>query len=167
MSQTNSGAQDLTDIKRWDELLDEYERQVGLPKYTEFGGNETMIESYLSLNRNQIEALNAEDCAAISYELEAYAFFIQRSINRQSSRINWAKDTARKIVIDKINQYKGSFSQQEIAAIKDNDAANTLYKIAMHAQGRVDRLYYLSKGISSLAERLTNIQFLKRKSNGN
>ena len=160
MSQSKSGKSDY-DIDVWDQILDEYESSLGLPKFKEFGGNEERIEQYLSMSRDQLEKLDRQTCAVIAYELVAYSVFIQRALNRQMARVNWAKENIKRIIGPKLGNYKGSWNQQEYSAIKDDDVANKLQRIKIYAQGRVDRLSFLASSLKNLGDFLKNLQYSK------
>lgn len=153
------------EIKYWDDILDEYESSIGLGKYSEqhsFSNSE--FDNYFQMNRDSIEKLNPEDCAQISYRLSQYGFYLQRTLNREIARANWAESSIKEAIADDINNYKGyGFVEKSMQAIKHNDKASSLNKIKKYAQQRIDRLSYLANSIKNLSDIMLSIQRTKVK----
>jgi len=147
------------EIKYWDDILDEYEQSVGLPTYKNDLLQESELNEYLTMNRDTLEKLNPEDCAQISYRLGQFSFHIQRTINRELARYNWADETIKETISDEINNYKGyGYLEKSGQAIKHNDRAQALNNIKKFAKQRSDRLSYLANGIKNLSDILLSIQ---------
>lgn len=156
----NKSAKD--ELSYWDEILDEYENSLGLPKYSTTALPESELNSYLVMDRQQIEKLSPEDCAQISYRLSQFAFHIQRTLNREIARHNWADETTKECIADDINNYKGyGYIEKAYQAIKHNDKASGLNKIKKYAKQRMDRLSYLSNNIKNLSDIILSIQRTK------
>lgn len=148
------------DRQKWDILLDEYEKSLGLPATTENAGDVTVkefkhieeVEDYLQMNRDQFEALDANGCASIAYVLEQYALYIQRAQNREIARVNWARSYIKEVIANELNDYKAyGYEEKSVMAIKGNDFASKLDKIARYAQQRVDRLQFIAASVKNLA----------------
>jgi len=151
-------------INYWDKILDEYESSLGLPTYANKVLPEDELNQYLTMDRNVLEKLNPEDCAQISYRLGQFSFHIQRSINRENARYNWADETIKEVIADEINNYKGyGYIEKSAQAIKHNDKATGLNKIKKYAKQRADRLTYISSSIKNLSDILLSIQKMKVK----
>lgn len=152
------------EIKYWDDILDEYEQSIGLPKYNNDSLPEDELNNYLTMTRDSLEKLSPEDCAQISYRLAQFAFHIQRTLNREIARLNWAEETTKETIADEINNYKGyGYIEKSLQAIKHNDKASSLSKIKRYAQQRVDRLSYLANSIKNLSDIMLSIQRTKVK----
>lgn len=150
------------ELTYWDDILDEYENSLGLPKYVTVALSESELNSYLTMDRQQIEKLTPEDCAQISYRLSQFAFHIQRTINREIARHNWAEETTKETIADDINNYKGyGYIEKSYQAIKHNDKAFGLNKIKKYAKQRIDRLSYLANNIKNLSDIILSIQRMK------
>lgn len=152
-------------VEQWDKVLDEYESVIGLGKYSETHAfNEAELNGYFTMSRDVIEKLSPEDCAQISYRLAQYAFFIQRTINREIARHNWAEETIKDTIADEINNYKGyGYIEKSLQAIKHNDKAAALNKIKKYAKQRMDRLSYLANSIKNLSDIILSVQKTKVK----
>lgn len=151
-----------TEVNKWDEILDEYENGLGIPKYQEWSMDENELNQYLTMSRNEIEKLDPEDCAEISYRLGQFSFFIQRSSNREQARYNWAEETIKSVIADEINSYKGyGYLEKSAQAIKHNEKAYNLQKISKYAKQRMDRLTYLASSVKNLSDIMISIQRLK------
>ena len=155
------------ELQDWDILLDEYESGIGLPKYSSGLLPETELNTYLSMNRDELEKLTPEDCGQISYRLGQFAFHIQRTINREIARNNWADDTIKVVIADDINNYKGyGYVEKANQAIKHNDKAQALNKIRIYSKQRTDRLSYLANSVKNLSDILLSIQKTKMVKHG-
>lgn len=152
-------------VEHWDKILDEYESSIGLGKYNDVHNfNEGELNNYFTMSRDMIEKLSPEDCAQISYRLAQYAFFLQRTLNREIARHNWAEESIKETIADEINNYKGyGFVEKSLQAIKHNDKASSLNKIKKYAQQRMDRLSYLANSVKNLSDILLSVQRTKAK----
>lgn len=151
------------DLQYWDNILDEYESNLSLPKYaTQYGVAESEVNQYLTMTRDEIEKLTPEDCAQISYRLAQFAFHVQRTINREIARSNWADETIKETIADEINNYKGyGFIEKSLQAIKHNDKASSLNSIKKYAKQRIDRLSYIANSIKNLSDIMMAVQKTK------
>lgn len=152
------------EIKYWDDILDEYEQSIGLPVYKDDYLSSDELNSYLTMNRDSIEKLSPEDCAQIAYRLGQFSFHIQRTLNRELARYNWAEEVIKETIADEINNYKGyGYLEKSGQAIKHNDKASSLNKIKVYARQRSDRLSYLANGIKNLSDIILSVQKTKVK----
>lgn len=172
MSQKMNGQKELDNkvsstsdqVNYWDKILDEYENGLGLPVYNSSLLPENELSQYLSMNRDVLEKLTPEDCAQISYRLAQFSFHIQRTLNRENARYNWAEESIKETIADEINNYKGyGYIEKSAQAIKHNDKANSLNKIKKYAKQRSDRLTYLASSVKNLSDILLSIQKTKVK----
>lgn len=152
-------------VEEWDRVLDEYENSVGLGKYSDihnFTNDE--LNEYFTMPRNALEKLTPEDCAQISFRLCQYALFLQRTLNREIARHNWAEETIKEAIADEINNYKGyGYLEKSGQAIKHNEKANALNRIKKYAKQRMDRLSYLANNIKNLSDIILAVQKTKVK----
>ena len=118
-------------VSEWDRVLDEYEKSIGISTYeTHNKFTEDELNSYFTMNRDAIEKLTPEDCAQIAMRLSQYALFVQRTLNREIARHNWAEESIKETIADEINNYKGyGYVEKSLQAIKHNDKASSLNKI--------------------------------------
>lgn len=141
-------------VDEWDRILDEYENSIGLGKYSNTHGfTDDEINRYFSMTRDAIEKLPPEDCSLVALRLAQYSIFLQRTINRDIARYNWAEETIKETIADDINNYKGyGFVEKSLQAIKHNEKASALNKIKKYAKQRMDRLSYISGNIKNLSD---------------
>lgn len=155
------------EVSEWDKILDEYETSVGMPKYVSDSMPESELNHYLTMSRDSLEKLTVEDCGQIAYRLGQFAFHIQRTINRETARFNWAEETIKEIIADDINNYKGyGYVEKSSQAIKHNDKASSLQKIKKYAKQRSDRLTYIASSVKNLSDILLSILRLKGMKHG-
>lgn len=147
------------ELKYWDDILDEYEQSIGLPLYQNDILPESELNQYLTMNRDTLEKLDPEDCAQISYRLAQFSFHIQRTVNREIARYNWADELIKETIADELNNYKGyGYAEKSGQAIKHNDRAQSLQNIKKFAKQRSDRLSYLANGVKNLSDILIAVQ---------
>jgi hypothetical protein len=152
------------ELNNWDNILDEYENSISLPKYISNALPQDELNQYLIMSRNSLESLSPEDCAQISYRLGQYSFHVQRSLNRELARLNWAEEHIKEVIADEVNNYKGyGYLEKYYQAIKHNEKASSLQKIKKYAKQRSDRLSYIASSIKNLSDILLNIQKIKVK----
>lgn len=152
------------ELQYWDKILDEYENSIGLSEFSTSIIPSEEINKYTSMNRDEIEKLSPEDCAQISYRLSQFSFYVQRSLNREIARYNWADENIKEVIADDINNYKGyGYIEKSIQAIKHNEKANGLNSIKKYAKQRSDRLQYLANSIKNLSDVMISIQKSKSK----
>jgi hypothetical protein len=96
--------------------------------------------------------------------LAQYALFLQRTINREIARHNWAEESIKESIADEINNYKGyGYIEKSLQAIKHNDKASGLNRIKKYAKQRMDRLSYLANNIKNLSDIILAVQKTKVK----
>lgn len=152
-------------VNEWDRVLDEYEKSLSLTHYSSSHNfTETELNSYFSMTRDVIEKQTPESCAEIAARLTQYAFFIQRTLNREIARYNWADETIKEVIADELNNYKGyGYAEKSLQAIKHNEKAEALNKIRKYAKQRMDRLSYLANSIKNLSDVFLAVQKVKVK----
>lgn len=152
------------ELQYWDTILDDYEKSISMPLYSPSILSESELNDYLSMNRDNIEKLTPEDCAQIAYRLAQFAFHIQRTLNREIARYNWADESIKETIADEINSYKGyGYIEKSLQAIKHNDKANSLNNIKKYAKQRIDRLSYIANNVKNLSDIILAVQKTKVK----
>jgi hypothetical protein len=138
------------------DLLDEYERSIGLPTNTP-PGEENELQQYLNMTRNQIEALDAGTAVGISYRLSQFAFYFQRAINREKANKTWAENELKYIICKDLLQYDSYTPNKTELVCRENSAARELRSIGIYAQQRIERLEEISAGLRSLSFSISNV----------
>jgi len=152
------------EVEYWDKILDEYESGIGLTQYRSDILPESELSTYLTMTRDELEKLTPDDCGQIAYRLGQFSFHVQRTVNREQARYDWADDTIKSVIADEINSYKGyGYVEKSLQAIKHNDRAMSLDKIRKYAKQRINRLSYLANSINNLCNIIINIQKVKVK----
>jgi hypothetical protein len=150
------------EVEGWDKILDEYENNIGLPIYVGDSLPESELQEYLTMNRDVLEKYSITECGETAYRIGQFGFHIQRSLNRELARHNWAEETIKEIIADELNNYKGyGYVEKSYQAIKHNERAYKLNKIKKYAKQRSDRLTYLASSLKNLSDILISIQKAK------
>lgn len=145
-------------IEEREKTLVGFENSLALPE-CKAPGDESELNTYLNMDRKYIEGLTSIEAISISVRLIQYALFLQRSSNRETSRLNWLKTELKKTISKNIHNYTGSWEMQEQRAINDNDYAKDLQNSIVYTQQRVDRLYYLANCIQNLAKQVESLKY--------
>jgi len=145
-----------------DNLLEEYERKLGLPKIPEELDNSQELEMYLTMDRKHVEALSIEDCSYICMRLAQFAIWIQRAQNREKSRVTWARNRINVATADTLQSYKGYGREEKFwQAVKGDDFASKVHKIQVYAEQRAERLDFISNGLINLSKQIESIKYNK------
>ena len=147
-------------LEHVDSVLDEYEGSLGMSQYTgEF--HDPSVKNYMSMPRQQMEKLTVEECAEAALLLGGFSFYLQRSYNREVTRVNWANSCIKNMLAGRESQYSGSWDSQYNQAIKEDGYASKLKKIQVYAQQRSDRLTYLANSVKNISDLFVNLQRAK------
>ncbi len=71
---TNTVKTSKEQVEFWDSVLDDYEKGIGLPNYSNDSLPEEELQEYLTMNRNVLEKLDIVQCAEIAYRIGQYGF---------------------------------------------------------------------------------------------
>lgn len=146
-------------LEKFDENLRALDEALGI----DLAASSIDISEYLSMSRHQIESLTPEVAARISHEITIASFHIQKTINRNTARLNWCKHSLGEILGICARDYSRIFGWEEkrLTIIADNSVAGKLNHRIMEYQGRVDSLNNLTLSLKDIASSCKNIQFLK------
>ncbi len=150
-----------TQSDNWDKILDEYEKNIGIPQFSKL--NTTEVEQYMQMSRNELEKLTPEDCAQMAYMLIVYSVYVQKCYNREIARAKWAAATLNQVIANEVGTYNkySPYEERKHQAIRNNDHAENLNTILIHAQNRADRLLFISSGIKNTSDILLSLQKAK------
>jgi len=145
-----------------DKVLDEYEKSCGLPP-CKSPGTEDELNTYLTMNRDEMEKLTPENCAEISARLAQFAFYLQRLHNREKARQIWAHQQLTEIVAKDMSNYDKymKFDIKVASIIKENSYASSLQKIITYAEQRTQRLELMALSMKNLSDSVSNVRQAK------
>lgn len=144
-----------------DRTLDEYERSLGLPATCP---NPVEVEAtrLLSLLPEELRHLTDEECGEAAFVLEQYAFYLQRSINREQVKMHRADAILRRLLPELLaGRREYMFEEKKMMAISESSQCVAMERQRLEAQFRVDRLVYLANRVSALSGLFVNLQQLK------
>lgn len=133
-----------------DKILDEYNsnNKVGAA----FSNGE--VSEYLSMTRDQIEAMSKEDKCIASIQLSQYAVYLQRLVNREKARLSWSNAVINKLASLHWEEHDKFLSYEiKIAKIsKEYEIVDKTIKIRNHSQIRIDELDSVANLIKHLSD---------------
>ncbi len=137
-------------------FLDNYDNSVGLGKIY----FDDRVQEYLTLTYEELNSYDAEECNIAAYTLERYALYLQKEINRNQAKYNWALENIVKIIGKIGNNYGDKWTKYEMRrsmVINDNEYAEALNSLAMEMNIKITELSYITKNISSISNTLKNL----------
>jgi hypothetical protein len=138
--------------------LDKFEEDLGLPQFVSPHSNTEEIRKYLNMSREELEALSPGSCAEIAFIVSNYSVYLQRAYNRELAILNWAQKNLHYNAVSRCQNYKGSFTQQESLAAKDDDYCQQLLKLISQKTLKIDRLQFVANGVKGLSGELNRLQ---------
>ena len=143
-------------------FLDNYDTKVGISniKY-----NNT-AKQFLELSYEELNSYDEEECCIAAYGLEQYALFLQKEINRNQAKCNWASENIVKVIGKVGNNYGDKWTKYEMRramVIEDNEYANALNTLLMEMSIKVTELAFLSKNVTSMSNTLKSLARSKQK----
>ena len=143
------------------DVLDQYRTKLGISIFTKY----PEIETILSADETTRRLWSEEELGHYSYSLQGYACYIQREINEEHIKLNWAKHNFRVISGKYCAGYGTQYTKYEERVdmmIADNEGARALDEIILNAESRIKLLDFIGQRISNMANSLTELQKTKR-----
>lgn len=122
------------------------------------------VERCLNLSQSDIRALSGHECLEYSYELYAYAEYLDSIFAKQQIALDWAEDSIWYIISDKIDQYGDKYTKWQekyFHAVKENPLATQIMKVKNTASARIKVLENKIATIKKMSEILLSLS--KRK----
>lgn len=149
-------------LAAFEKSLDEYEGRISLlfPKCQPI-----VIEQALNLTDSDIAMMDEEECGIKAHALAQYSLYLQKELNRNNIRINWAKEKLNALLGQKYDSYGDKYTKYEAKLAMlcaDNAYAAELNNIVLHAQARTTAINNVTMHISLICSTLTGLQNSKR-----
>lgn len=149
-------------LKRSQGQLDEFEADNNLPCIP--NGN-SIIDPYFNMDRTRLEQLSREDCANIAYELAQYSYWVQKTINRENSKLSWAEAALNSHIGKEGCKYRTdkfmSYEELKYVVVANDSYAGALYAQKMEAKLKVDRLFFLSGKVEYMSKVMKDLKSRK------
>jgi hypothetical protein len=98
------------------------------------------------------------------YLLQQYCFHLQRLINREHARHNWAEAWLQRLGGEKVGDYQGYSYQERLSkAISEYDYLQKLFSIKLQTKERIDRLSFLPNRLNELAGSLIEMSKARKR----
>ena len=150
-------------LAEFEQIMNEHETKIDLmfPKC-----KPVEIETALNITEEDLKIMNAEECGIKAHTLSKYIMHLQKDINRNNLRTNWAKDKLNKLLGAKGDQYGDKYTKYEAKLgmlCADNTYAAGLNNILLHAESRIISLNNITMHISLICNTLIGLQNSKRR----
>jgi hypothetical protein len=135
--------------------LDEYLRSKGIPSES--------IDVFLSMSRQELAGLPAEELFGIAYEIQAHSYVVQSLLNQKQAIVEVCKKKIQNYVGTKLHEYSIFGNAEKLRyAIEDNDAASELDQMMEGPSLVVTRLNNLAFQLSNLSKTVNELAKSKR-----
>lgn len=144
-------------LAKLNKMLDEYEQSV---QFKIHGGFE--VDEYLSMSKAQLEALTPTQCCEVAAYLSAYSIYLQKQINRETAKSQWAESNLKLLLGRLIQEFDDyAYEAKKVQAIRSSEVATKLEKLRIISQARVTTLNYLPSRIEFFCKTLLSLQNAK------
>jgi len=145
-----------------DRILNQYELSLGLPANIN-PNTASEATRLLALDHSQLPRMSAVECGEAAVVLLFFSAHLQRAVNVESSRVRWADESIKRLIGAKLGHQKGyGYEERRLGAISQNQAAQKLERIRVHALIRQDRISFLAAKVEALAKALDGLRQAKR-----
>lgn len=124
------------------------------------------IEKALNLTEEDLKVMSDEDCAISAHTLSQYSLYLQKDINRNTTRANWARDNLNTLLAKSKDQYGDKWTKHEMklaALCKGDSEAIALHDVLKHAEARITSLNNITMHISLICNTLLGLKSSKRR----
>ncbi len=141
--------------------LDAFEQSMGLPGgLPAAAGNEAT--RLLTLHPAELSKMTAEACGEGAFTLLQYAFYLQRCVNVEQSRVRMAEAAMKRAVSPLLGSQKGySMEERTLAALDKSDPGREAQRVMMKSQLKLDRVSFLASRVEALAKALGSLRYSK------
>jgi hypothetical protein len=142
-------------------MLDEYDK-----KYNINISCPNDVDYYINLSTNELLGLSAEDCGNGAYILSCYAAYLQKELNRELAKLNWAEHNLNIAIGNLVDKYGDGFVKFDVKKskiIKQDKYAAALNQIIINASLVRDEFYSVTNRIYQVANMLNELQQTKRR----
>lgn len=142
-------------------LVEEYSVKVGLGKIQPSND----VEKYLNLTEADLRRMSAEDCGIAAYIVAKAMTYVQLQTNQIQADMNWCNQYIQWMVAKVLHTVGGQYTPVEykrLLAIQQNDTAQTLYKVVINAQAKLDSMAFVTTQLRGVLNTLEGLQQTKR-----
>jgi len=140
-------------------ILDQFEQEkIGLPKLAKLDA-----PKYLYMNVNELNQKNVEELNDAIFQLNQYALFIKRSINKHNSWRKWCYSKINEIAsanIPRLDKNLG-YNERELIAKYQPDSCKIIHRYLRRIDMELTRLDDMPAFIKNLSDSIREIKFYK------
>lgn len=141
-------------MRKWETGLEKYEKEIGLTDFKP-----------LHISDQQIKSMSPEEMDENAVLLANFSVHIQKQININTSRINWAESRLGQIIAKQCSNVKAySYEERRLIIIHNNEHAIKLNEILEICRSRLDRISFIIQRCEFLSNKLSQSSYTKRNS---
>lgn len=149
-------------LARLDDRLDAFEQSIGVPGGIP-GAVQSRCSSLLLMEPEQLHRMDASECGEAACSLLQLAWHLQKSLNRERSRMTWADEAVKRCVASRVGKVPGSsYEERRHLVLSADERARQIEQVRMDAVLRVERLNGLAARVDALARALLSLQSTRR-----
>lgn len=116
------------------------------------------VDCILSSTEQERQSWNDITLSNKAFTLQKYGAYLQKSINQEKIKQNWAKSNLRVLYGKESTKYdRWSYEERKDAILADNEACMALNEILLNAESRITQIEYISTYMSSMSDTLLNM----------
>lgn len=139
--------------------LEQYEEKIGLTI-------QPRISKYLNVTHEEMQKMSVEELEEAAFDVANYGIYLQKEMNKHTSRIGWATSNMNPIIARECNNVKGySYEERKLAIIHNNEHTIKLEGIRVKSQLCYDRLNFMNRRIDFLSEKFSKLHDSKQRRN--
>ncbi len=151
------------EISKVESLLEEYTEEKLLLKKVKLPE-----DARIDMTTDQLARMDIDQINDWRFEMAQYLLYLQKEINKHKSRSNWAAGALRTYISKKAVDCDGFlFEQKKANAMKNDNYAEKLDKLALKSQAALDRLEFLPNKIISLMDIAKDMSWARRNAEKN
>ncbi len=151
MDESDTVVQKLKDLEI---LLEEYEHRINLTVKP--------LKVELDITRDVLLKMSPLDINGYRWELSQYSLYLQKELNKQTSRYNWAETNLKRLLEKECDEYPGfKWEERQANAMNANSYAQQLHYLKVKAKAVIDRLSFLPNKIQMMDSVAKDIAFTK------
>lgn len=160
MAEENTRITADDEIRKIDNLLKQYEEKNNIHTIK----HDPETNRILDLTLDELKKITEIECGIYAYVLSKHAYNIQKLVNEEQARYNWADNRLKQIYGKYGQSCRGyTFEERLLSLVSNNDYARRLHELMGFAQNRIDRLNFLSTKVSFISKTLDSLKDSKRR----
>lgn len=145
-------------ISALDQMLERWNDFLELPKTAS-----RTIDKYLSMTRNEIEAMTPELATAAAVDIKLYSYYLTKVINKNTARLKFCETELKRGIARESQNYSiWNWEDKRYVIIENNIYLSKLQDFIQECQARLDSVYGVTYILKELCESFKSVSYAKK-----